>query len=195
MMRALAVIGLALASAGCGSSDFMKDAGKLRLDRDRELATVIFARPSSAAPNTIVTIVDAEGPRFLGQSTSSSCFAAKLVPGPHVLVGFAKNATGIPAVLEAGKVYFVQVEVKFGSLTSRTFLTGLHRTPQDDAKVARWKEDCDFYQADLRAGQAFLDEQEQDTVEQVRRANEIVRRLSEEERRQRALDSEDGRTE
>lgn len=192
-MRALLAAGL-LVVCGCGSSDFMKEAGKLRLDRHQDFATVIFARPSSAAPNTLVTIVD-EGGRFLGQSTSSSCFAAKLVPGPHVLVGFARNSTGIPVTLQAGKVYFVQVEVKFGSLTSRTFLTGLHRTPQDDAKIKSWKDDCDFYVADLRAGQAFLDETEQDTVEQVRRATEIVSRLSEEERRQRALDSEDGRTE
>lgn len=173
----------------------MKDAGKLRLDRHQDFATVIFARPSSAAPNTIVTIVDAEGNRFLGQSTSSSCFAAKLVPGPHVLVGFAKNATGIPATLQAGRVYFVQVEVKFGSLTSRTSLVGLHRNAQDDAKIGKWKDDCDFYEADLRGGQAFLDESEQDTIEQVRRAHEIVSRLSEEERRRVALDSEDGRTE
>lgn len=185
---------VACLTTSCATSDLMREVARPSLKPDPSFATVVFLRPSTAAPNTLVTLVDGSG-RFLGESESSSCFATKVEPGKHLFVGWAANTTALSAELEAGKVYYVEVVLRLGSLSSRANLFAVKRTREEAAQVGEWLKDCTFFEPDQVAGQAWLTAHETERVDRVRKAEELVARFTEEDRKRRALRSDDGRTE
>lgn len=179
--------------AACASSDFMRPLPRPpRLTVSANRATVVFLRPRSTAPNTMVTIVDEDG-RFLGDSLPSTCFSAQVEPGEQLFVGIAANTAALAATLEAGRVYYVEVMIRLGSVSSRAHLFAVHPGEERDRRLMRWWRDCDHHTVDTQAGQRALALREAERVESVRRAREQVARFSAEERAQRTLSPSDGR--
>lgn len=178
---------------GCASSDFMRlVAQPAPLTASPDQATIVFLRPRNAAPNTLVTIIDEDG-RFLGDSLPSACFAARVQPGRHVLVGLASNTAALQADVEGGRVYYVEVVIRLGSLSSRAHLFAVHPGKDSDASLLRWWRECDHYDVDTDAGQRSMRKREAERIDRVRRAKEQVARFSAEDLARRSLAPQDGR--
>jgi hypothetical protein len=194
LARLLSWFVLAVGITGCASSDFMVEIPKPKIAPDPSKATVVFLRPKSTAPNTNVTILDGSR-RFLGDSLPGGCFVTKLAAGEHLFVGWGANTTALTARLEPGNVYYVDVVMRLGSVSSRANLLGVDGDPKGRARVREALEDCTFYRVDEAAGQAWVRSKGKEALERVRFAQEIAARFSAAERKSRSLDSEDGRTE
>jgi len=144
------------------------------------------------APNTLVTILDEEG-RFLGDSLPSGCFTAHVQPGRRMFIGVGANTAALDATLEAGRIYYVEVVIRLGSISSRAQLFGVHPGKDSDAQLRRWWRECDHYQVESAAGQRSWQEREAERIDRVRRAREQIARFSDDERARRSLGPEDGR--
>jgi hypothetical protein len=179
--RALAGLACALLALGCASSPFMTDAPHPALTPRPGAAMVVFLRPDGAAPNTTVRILDEQN-RFLGDSLPNRCFASEVEPGERLLVGWGANPAPLFAHLAAGEVYFVEVSLRIGAISSRTSLLAPALAPSQDALAG-----CTFQRSDQAAGQAWLDAQPGVSHEQIRRAQEVWARYDEAERRRRQI--------
>jgi len=184
-----------LLSGGClASSDAMTEISTPRVESPPEgAATVVFIRPNSTAPDTVVTIFSSEG-KFIGDSVAGSCFSRIMSPGHHVFVGAADNISVMTAELVPKKTYFVEVAVNTGSISVRSHLFGVHRAEGNAVgKVGRWLGDCDFYDVDADVGQARLDKDREATVTQIHRAELALTKYPRKELKRRSLRAEDGR--
>ncbi len=179
--RAVAGVACALLALGCASSPFMTDAPRPALSPRPGAAMVVFLRPDGAAPNTTVRILDDHN-RFLGDSLPNRCFALEVEPGERLLVGWGANPAPLLASLAAGEVYFVEVSLRIGAISSRTSLLAPALAPSQDALAG-----CTFQRSDQAAGQAWLDAQPGVSHEQIRRAQEVWARYDEAERRRRQI--------
>jgi hypothetical protein len=154
-------------------------------------ATIVFIRPSSYAAGLVVTILD-DGGRFVGDALASSYFVHRARPGEHTFIGWAENTSALSANVEAGKIYFVEVEVKLGALSARAHLKAL--TPRSERWAERdgWLEDARELEVDEVGGQAYLDSRREDVEERIRRGREALIRYSPAELAERTLAPNDG---
>ncbi len=192
-MRGLAL--LALATSGClASSDAMIELDRPRVDSPGPAeATVVFIRPNSTAPDTVVTLFTSSG-EFIGDSLAGSCFARTISPGRHTFVGVGPNISVMSAELDRKKTYFVEVAVNSGVLSVRSHMFAVHRAEGDAlGKLGRWLGDCDFYEVDAEVGQARLDRDRERIVEQVHHAELDLTKYPRKEVKRRTLFAADGR--
>lgn len=154
-------------------------------------ATVVFVRPSGYAPGLVVTILD-DGGRFIGDALASSYFVHRTAPGEHTFIGWAENTSALSANVEAGKIYFVEVEVKLGALSARSHLKAL--TPRSERWAERdaWLQDGQELEVDEDGGQAYLDGRREDVEERIRRGREALSLYSPAELAERTLAPNDG---
>lgn len=178
--RSALAISLAISLAGCASSDFMRDGPRPALTARSGSALVVFLRPEGTAPNTKVTLLD-DRMRFLGDSLSSRCFAVTVDPGERMFVGWGANTAVLSADLQPGQVYFVDVSLRIGAVSTRTNLFA--SPPPEPARL----EGCTFQTVDEAAGQRWLNVLGPTARDQIRRAKELWARYEEPERRRRRL--------
>ena len=154
-------------------------------------ATVIFVRPSSFAGGLLVTVLDDRG-QFIGDALPSSWFFTTVEPGEHTFISWAENTGALRAKLAAGKIYFVQVDVKLGALSARAHLKALG--PKSDAWEERdeWLRDNAQHEVDERSGQAYLDGRREDVEERIRRARDVLAQYTPAELADRTLAPADG---
>jgi hypothetical protein len=156
-------------------------------------ATVVFIRPNSTAPETVVTLFTSSG-EFIGDSLAGSCFSRTISPGRHTFVGVGPNVSVMSAELVPKKTYFVEVAVNTGVLSVRSHMFAVHRAEGDSlGKLGRWLADCDFYEVDPDVGQARLDRDRERVVEQVYRAELALTKYPRKEVTRRTLFAADGR--
>ncbi len=154
-------------------------------------ATVVFVRPSSYAGGLLVTVLDDKG-QFHGDALPSSWFSTTVEPGEHTFISWAENTGALRAKLEAGKVYFVEVEVKLGALSARAHLKAVG--PKSEAWEERqaWLSESTQLEVDERSGQAYLDGRREDVEERIRRAHDALTKYSPAELADRTLAPDDG---
>lgn len=156
-------------------------------------ATVVFIRPNSTAPDTLVTLFTADG-EFIGDSIAGSCFARTMSPGRHTFVGAGPNISVMSAELSPKKTYFVEVAVNTGVLSVRSHMFAVHRGEGDAlGKVGRWLADCDFYEVDAEVGQARLARDRERVVADIYKAELAFTKYPRKEVRRRTLFAADGR--
>lgn len=186
-------LSFALAGAGCAAtSEFMTELAVPRSPAPvSDRATVVFIRPSSYAVSLVVTIVDAQG-RFLGDALPSSFFVSRVEPGEHTFIGWAENTSALRASVEAGKIYFVEVDVKLGALSPRAHLKAL--TPESERWAEResWLSDAHELEVDEASGQAYLETRSEDVEALVRVARRTLEAYSPAELAERTLSPNDG---
>ncbi|MBL8740713.1 MAG: hypothetical protein JNK04_06460 [Myxococcales bacterium] len=195
MKRGLWPALLALSTSGCwASSDAMVELDHPRVDSPGPAeATVVFIRPASTAPDTVVTLFTSSGD-FIGDSLADSCFSRTMSPGRHTFVGVGPNVSVMSADLARKKTYFVEVAVNTGVLSVRSHMFAVHRAEGDAlGKLGRWLADCDFYEVDPDVGQARLDRDHERMVEQIFRAQLALTKYPPKEVARRTLFIEDGR--
>ncbi len=69
---------------------------------------------------------------LIGKTKGKQYIYTFVDPGNHTLVSIAENKSELPVVLEAGKTYFFEQEVKMGILKARNKLVRLDKI---DAKI------------------------------------------------------------
>jgi hypothetical protein len=193
-LAALACLACSGASGCLASSDAMIEIDQPRVDSPAaDEATVVFIRPNTTAPDTLVTLFTSSGD-FIGDSLAGSCFSRTMSPGRHTFVGVGPNVSVMSAELTAKKTYFVEVAVNTGIISVRSHMFAVHRGEGDAlGKIGRWLADCDFYEVDPDPGQARLDRDREKVVEQVYRAELALTKYPRKEVRRRTLFAADGR--
>ncbi len=156
-----------------------------------DLATIVFIRPSGAAAGIVVTVLDEKG-RFIGDALASSYFVRRVDPGEHTFISWAENTGALQANLDAGKVYFVEVELKFGVLSPRAHLKALTPRTERWSEREAWLSDSVELEVDERRGQDYLDARSADVEERVRRAKDALSKYSPVELADRTISPDDG---
>jgi len=70
--------------------------------------------------------------QLIGKTKGKQYFYVFVEPGTRTLVSIAENKSEVPVVLEAGKTYFFEQEVKMGIVKARNTLV---RIDEVDAKI------------------------------------------------------------
>jgi hypothetical protein len=181
---------LASFTLGCASSDYMKIASGPVSAPAADSATVVFLRPSGMGTAIRTTILDGKG-TFLGDTLSSSYFAAKVLPGDHVFIAWAENTPAMKASLLPGKTYYVKVSPRLGAWSARMQLLAIKPGSEDWPKLKDWmgKKHLD---PDAAKGQAYLDERKEDVAKRIASANENLKEYDAKELEERTLRPEDG---
>jgi len=100
-------------AAGCaGSSPYMEKVEPTVTKPSPDKALVYFMRPSSFAYANDFQIWDRY--KLIGISVAKGYFAYECDPGEHLFIGTAENNRAVAADLEAGKAYYVLIDVKMG---------------------------------------------------------------------------------
>jgi hypothetical protein len=179
-----------LATLGCASSDYMRTASGPVGAPAADTATVVFLRPSGGATAIRTTILDIEG-RFIGDTLSSSYFAANVPPGEHVFFAWAENTSALRATLAPGKTYYVKVSPRMGVLSARMQLLAIKPGSEDWAKLKGWM-GKKHLEPDTAKGQAFLDGRKDDVAKRIVRANAILKEYDAKDLAERTLLEQDG---
>ena len=191
--RAFVVATLALAATGCtATSPYMHEVLAPQAPvKAADKATVVFVRPSGFGSGIRVTLLDDKG-KFLGDSLPSSHFSRQIDPGKHLFISWAENTDGLQATLEAGKTYFVEVEIKMGALSARSHLKALTSKSEKWPKRDEWLSESKELSVDDKGGQTYLDGRAEDVAERIRRAHEAMTKYDAEELSERTLVATDG---
>jgi hypothetical protein len=162
-------LALGMLGAGCTPhSDWMRETETPAASTaPPDKAQVIFVRPSHFALLAGFTVIDGQG-HFLGESLAMSHFSALLPPGEHVLIAYGTSdpiarSDAMKATLAPGRTYFVAVEPTMGGVD----ITGITPRTENWAHVTEWIRDTKPLVPDVAAGQAHLDEDKADTMDEV----------------------------
>jgi hypothetical protein len=184
---------LALALAGCASSEYMHEVPPGRaIAAAPDRATVVFVRPSGFGFAIKTTILDEHG-GFVGESLPQSQFAVSLPPGKHLFIAWAENTGALQADLAPGKTYYVEVSPKMGALSARVHLLAIAPRTKSWEKLSEWLRESKAYDPDQTAGQAYLASRQGDVQERLRRANDAIASYDASELADRTLNPGDGR--
>jgi hypothetical protein len=188
-----AVLGVPLATSACSvSSQYMT---KLEVPQpipvDPNAATVVFVRPSGYGGRIKTVILDNAG-RFLGESWGKTYFATREPPGEHIFVAWSEGTPALKAMLEAGKVYYVEIGAIIGvwSLRTRLFAVGPQR--QQWASLAEWLENSTMLVPDEAAGQAYAQSKADNVQEVIQKGLSNYAEYNDEDRQKRTLLPSDG---
>jgi len=190
-MRWLGTLVVALLVMACGSPYMQKVAAPQAYEPGSDTAVVLFIRPSGLAPASVATITDSDN-RFLGDSLAHSHFGVEVDPGEHLFVVWGETTNALKATVEAGRVYYVNVDTQMGVLTPRYQLLALKPGGANWDKVAEWLSSTDQLRRDDQAARSFEQTKGSEIVERSASAQQNYASYSEEERAERTLVSKDG---
>lgn len=169
--------GLALLTAGCGAatSEYMRPLGEGAPPpaAKADTATVVFIRHSGMAKKAVTTILD-EGGHFVGDSTASSYFAREVPAGKHMFITWAENTDFLTADVQAGKVYYVEVDPSMGAWSARFHLFAVKPGSKQWSELQDWLKDNKQFSVDVQSGEAYLQGRAKDVQERLRRANDAA---------------------
>lgn len=172
MARALAVAVLvfAAATAGCGmSSPYMtRLEGPVAIAADPGTATVVFIRPSGYAGGIKRIILDGQG-RFLGECWGQTYFAVRMPPGEHLFIAWSEGTPALKALLEPGKIYYVEVSMTMGAWQARSRLFALGPQREGWPDLPRWLATSTMLIPNEAAGQVYLQERAREVAEVVQK--------------------------
>lgn len=156
-------------------------------------AVIVFVRPSSFGSALTPTILSSDG-RFLGDADPSSHFAVAVPEGEHLFLVWGENTGPLRALVQKGRVYFVEVAMKPGWWTARVHLLAITPRTEQWSKVRDWLADTKQTVPRGAEGQAYLDGRASDVAERIRRAKEAFAGMTPEEQEARTLFPNDGLT-
>ncbi len=121
--------------SGVGKMPIQFDSYARHLDPPAEKALVYVVRPSSMG-QTVRFTVTCDGDS-IGATGGGRYIYTLQEPGAHLFVSKAENKSELPIVLEAGKTYYLEQQIKMGLLTARANLERL-----DDVEGREKLEKC-----------------------------------------------------
>jgi hypothetical protein len=156
---------------------------------------LVVLRPEKN-PDLRMTLFDETG-RFLGQPIAKSHYAVVVEPGERMLFVQAGYALGLSVKaaklnLAPDKTYFVFVGYRKGAFTKKLDIMPLNSSSKEWGKISEWTRRTKRYEADLRGGQAHLEENPEDLKKKLSMGWETWNQLSSEERHMRTSQAEDG---
>jgi len=98
-----------------------------------EKATVYMIRVS--ALGFAVSFKYFDGEKFIGQSKGVSYIKVDVDPGEHIFWASAENQSFITVNAQAGKTYFIYVDVKMGAWSAQVNLTAVR--PNEESRIKR----------------------------------------------------------
>jgi len=155
------------------------------------LAMVLFVRPSADNPGLRVILHDREG-RFLVESRASSYSAVLVYPGDHTFIAYSDNDAGVRALVQAGRVYYVEIALSPGGQLPRAELVALHPGSPGWEDARTWVRGATQSKAERRHGQAALDARVQEVASRTQRVTEELSREEGDALRRHLLLTSDG---
>ena len=154
----------ALSSLGCTvTSQYMTTLpASQSIVVDPAAATVVFLRPSGYAGSVKHIIMDQNG-RFLGENWGWTYFAVKMPPGQYTFVAWSEGTPALQAVVEAGKVYYVEVSIVMGGWSPRSRLFALGPRAEHWNELPAWLARSEMLVPNEASGQAELAERGAET--------------------------------
>jgi len=142
---------------GCtGTSPYMAPTTHSAIETVPEMATVVFARPSTFGGGADrVTIIDGKG-RFLGDTLPGTYFAVKMPPGEHMFISWGETTSAVKATVTGGKVYFVEAFSPTGPGTPRLSLRAVTLRSPAYGKTEEWMTRATPLMPAEDRGQAYL---------------------------------------
>lgn len=125
-----------------GSSEYMANAEKPRIEPIKDKATVVFIRPTGQAWMNKFEIWDNDN--FIGFAQSLSYFRHVCDPGKHLFIAVAENKTFLSAELNEGRIYYIITDARMGLFKARVELKPVKKDSDEMKNVNEWMEELQF---------------------------------------------------
>lgn len=121
-----------------------------------EQALVVFLRPVNYGRQEMVTVID-DRRHFIGQPNGRQCWMLLVPPGQYGFLALGENTDSVRATVEAGRVYFVMVQIGMGMWAPRAHITALTSRDERWERLAQYVRESQQMRVDLTGGDASLD--------------------------------------
>ncbi|MBN2341341.1 MAG: hypothetical protein JXX29_07365 [Deltaproteobacteria bacterium] len=132
----ISILFCALFAVACGGPSHMAES-TTAITAAADKATVVFYRPSSFGGAITSAVFDVTTPetQFLGSVKMKGKVVAQLPAGEHVFMVLGENADFSYATLEAGKIYYMRIQVRMGVMKARFSLNPMAKSMLAEAKA------------------------------------------------------------
>ncbi|MHC4958811.1 MAG: hypothetical protein ACYTGN_10590 [Planctomycetota bacterium] len=180
--------------AGCaGSSRYMlEDETPEPAESKAGQATIVFVRPSGFGYAITFTVLDAEG-NFVGQMPAKGHVVHHVPPGSHRFLIWGENTAVMESTVEAGKVYYVEVDAAMGMWAARAHLLPVRRGTDEWDEAEEWVEDTAQWDVTPELAKQWTEDKKTGIAGQIERGKLMWAKYDDEEKTRRTLRAEDGR--
>jgi hypothetical protein len=192
-MRALALLLiLILGCARPGSSRYMvRDMNPDPPTAPPGKAMIVFVCEEAGAQP--FTILDDQG-RFVGQVPNQGYLQHVTDPGRYRYLLWAENTAALDAEVAAGKTYFVLVDVRMGWWSARGHLLAIKPGSEEWKEIDEWLARTWEWDQDPALARKWEEDKREGIENQIQRGREIWAKYGAEEKAERTLRPEDGRS-
>lgn len=156
-----------------------------------DAALVVFLRSSRLGKGMMFTVIDENG-NFLGDAQAGARFVVKVPPGEHMFVTWAENTGPMRANLAPGRIYYVEVNPRFGVFKGRVDLLAIAPRTELWKGLADELGDTELLEPDTKKGQASLATKQDKVQRALKNGKEVLTELDKQELMERTLLPEDG---
>jgi len=191
LCRSLVLVLPVVLGVGCtASSSYMRRGGASLAPR-RDMARVVFIRPSEWPPPNAPTLVDNHG-HFIGDCMPQSRFEVSLPPGEYTFIAWSEGTNSLQANLAAGKTYYIEVGAVPGVWSARFYMRAIKPSARNWPNLQKWMSETTPYEVLRDQGQEYVGGRKDSVDELIKKGIARFQGYDATEQQEASLHPEDG---